>query len=268
MADSAIRDFRSMEQTITFGDNIGTMTRTAVVVGVGDGIGMALFRQFGEAGMNTAICTSHPESTESIVDGLSDAGVSALSIECDPRSPIDIAQGFADVIEAYETIDVVAFVAGSTAPNGLFGCTRKEFLDALDRDLLGGFCTTRAVIPKMKESGGGTLLFVNGSTALVRGRDDVGGSTTQAGLRGFTASIGEELDEVTITHISVGEIAAEIATDESRLRDEIAALCTDLVADGHHRRLESEYRIVFEGETPTIEPIDPTDTNRVDESSM
>ncbi|MGM0398168.1 MAG: SDR family NAD(P)-dependent oxidoreductase [Halobacteriota archaeon] len=236
------------------------MAPTAVVVGVGEGIGTALFQQFATAGMDTAICTTRTTETDPIADDLREAGESVRAIECDPRNPVDIAQGCADVLDAFGTIDVVAFVAGSAPPGGLFECTRSQFVDALDRDLLGGFCTTRAVVPKMADSGGGTLLYISESTGLEHQEADVGARTAQAGFRGLTSAIDEELDDFEVTHIAIPEMASGNQTAESGSYDEIATLCTDLVTGRDERRLESAYRIDFDGHLPRIEAAETTDS--------
>ncbi|UWG47755.1 Short-chain alcohol dehydrogenase [Halanaeroarchaeum sp. HSR-CO] len=229
------------------------MAPTAVVVGVGEGIGTALFQHFATAGMDTAICTTRTGETDPIAEDLRDAGESARTIECDPRNPVDISQGFADVLEAFGTIDVVTFVAGSAPKGGLFECTRSQFVDALDRDLLGGFCTTRAVVPKMEESGGGTLLYITESTGIEPRRADVGARTAEAGFRGLASAIDEELDDFDVTYISLGEIAAQNQTGNSSSYEETASLCIDLVTGRDGEPLESTYRIDFDGETPHIE---------------
>lgn len=237
------------------------MTRTAVVVGVGDGLGTAMFRRFAERGMDTAICTARPEETESVVQDLHDTDRSALAIECDPRNPVAIAHGCVDVLDAFGSIDVVVFVAGAPTPSGLFELTRADFLDAIDRDLLGGFCTARAVVPKMRETGGGTLLFVGGPASLTGRRDDVGASTTQAGLRGLAGSIDAELgDEFSVSYVTVDVPIDASGGEETSGVDDLARRCTELVTDKRYRPLNRDYRLSVDDGTATVEPIETTYT--------
>lgn len=218
------------------------MTRSAVVVGVGDGTGTATFERLSESGVATAICSNQPERTESVARTLRDSGHVARTIHCDPKSPVDLAQGFADALEAFETIDMVVFVAGATPGGGLLELGRREFIESLERDVLGGFCTARAVVPRMQAAGGGTLVFIGGSRSLASTGDAVGPSSSQAGLRGLAASIRAELDgEIAVSHV---EVDGEPIADDPEL-EEIAA---EIVRIGTDDQPEAEYRITESGE--------------------
>jgi len=193
------------------------MTGTAVVVGVGDGLGTAIFAHLAETGTPTIICSGQPKTTDPVASDLRAEGHDALSFACDPSDPVDIAQGFAEALAVFDTIDLVVFTAGAPPSGGLVDLSRGAFLDALHRDVLGGFCTARAIVPRMQAWGAGTLVFVGGETAHDGAGGRVGPSSTQAGLRGLAASIREELaGEVAVSHVAVDDgaemegVAAEI----------------------------------------------------------
>ena len=207
------------------------MTRTAVVVGVGGGLGTAIFERLATSGTPTIICSGHPETTEPLASDLREAGDDALSFACDPSDPIDIAEGFAEALAVFDTIDVVVFTAGATASGGSVGLGRSAFLDALHRDVLGGFCTARAVVPRMQTWGTGTLVFVGSATAHEGAGGRVGPSSTHPGLRGLAASIREEVaDEIAVSHVAVGD-GAEM--------ERVAAEVVDLLEE----EIEDEYRL-------------------------
>lgn len=233
------------------------MSRTAVVVGTGNGFGTTCFRQFARSGVDSAICSARAEATDSIARELREAGHTARSIECDPRNPVAIARGIVDVVDAFGGIDVVAFVAGSSPGGGLFELTRSEFLDGMDRDLLGGFCTARAVVPKMQETGGGTLLFIGGSESLAGKGEAVGPSCTQAGLRGLAASIGDELGgEIETSYIAVSDVPDAEGSEAPSPIEAIADRCADLVIGESDLPLENEYHITWDGDAAAIEAVE------------
>lgn len=193
------------------------MAQTAVVVGVGNGLGTALFERLASSGTATIICSNQTEETRAVGRDLRDAGHDALSLACDPADPVDLAEAFAEALSVFDIIDLVVFTAGATSSGGLVDLSRGPFIDALHRDVLGGFCTARAFVPRMQEWGAGTLLFVSGSAALQGIGGEVGPSSTQAGLRGLAASIREEFDgRIAVSHVAVERegqpetIAAEI----------------------------------------------------------
>ncbi|MFW5905283.1 MAG: SDR family NAD(P)-dependent oxidoreductase [archaeon] len=231
------------------------MNGTAVVVGAGDGIGTTLFRRFAEAGMRTAICTNRADRTDPVADELRESGCSVRSVACDPADPIDIAEGFADVFEAFDTIDVVTFVVGEPNRAGLLELPRSDFLDGLDRDVLGGFCTARAVVPPMVNAGGGTLLFVGGPSSIDGKRGSIAASTSQAGLRGLAASISTDLDdELDSSFLAVDrDLESDPASDSL---ESVADRCVDLVRDDREYPLANEYRIAVEGSEAVVEQVE------------
>lgn len=233
------------------------MSRTAVVVGTGNGFGTVCFRQFATSGMDSVICSARPDATDPVARKLRESGHTARSIESDPRNPVEIAQGIVDAIDAVGAIDVVAFVAGSSPGGGLFELTRSEFLDGIDRDLLGGFCTARAVVPKMQDTGGGTLLFIGGSESLAGKSEAIGASCTQAGLRGLAASIADELDdEFDTSYIAVSDLPDADKTEAPSTMEAVADRCVDLVKGDADQFVEAEYHISWDGTEAAIEPIE------------
>lgn len=238
------------------------MNRAALVVGEGNGLGTTIFTHLADAGMDTAICAADPGTIDPVARDLREAGAVAHAIECDPKDPVALSQGFADAIEVFETVDVVAFVAGFTPAGRLFDVTRSEFLDGLHRDVLGAFCTARGLAPKMGAWGGGTMLFVGGPTGFEEPAGDVRSRSSQGALYGFVGSLAEELGEnVASAYVSVDGRLETTAVASGLDLDAVARVCADRILDAEWPQAR-EYRITSEGRTVHIETVTPVTGRR------
>lgn len=240
------------------------MTRSALVVGEGHGLGTAIFAHLADGGTAAAICAADPGTVESVARDRREQGAVAHAIECDPRDPVAISQGFADAIEALGTIDAVVFVAGFTPAGRLFHVTRSEFLQGIHRDVLGAFCTVRGLAPKMGAWGGGTMLFVGGPTCVGDASGDVRSRSSQGALYGFVGTLADELgDAVTCAYVSVDGRFDSPQEGSGLDVNTVARLCSDHLLDAEDP-LAREYIITGDGETVEIEPVTPATGPRAD----
>jgi NADP-dependent 3-hydroxy acid dehydrogenase YdfG len=82
------------------------MPRTAVIAGVGPGLGASLARRFAEEGCRVALFARSTDYIEELADELPDPG-EGLAVTVDLRDVASIRAGFETVREAFGAVDVL-----------------------------------------------------------------------------------------------------------------------------------------------------------------
>ena len=183
------------------------MTRTAVVAGVGPGLGASLARRFDSEGCDVALFARSSGFVDELADEL-DSGL-AVTVDVADREAVEAA--FETVREAFGPVDVLVFNASAASWTGLLDTDPERFGHTLAVGVEGAFHCAQAAVSDMVEHDGGTVLFT-GATTSVRGREGaVGFSAAKFGARGLAESMARELGPrgVHVAHVVVdGQILA------------------------------------------------------------
>ena len=215
------------------------MTRTAVVAGVGPGLGAAVARRFAAEGCRVALLARTEPYLDSLAAELSETAGEGLAVPTDLTDADAVESAFETVREAFGPTDVLVYNASAAPWKGLTDVAVDEFDDALSTGPRGALlCAQEAVADT---SGGdadgkaGTLLFT-GATTSVRGREGaLGFSAAKFAIRGMAQSLARELgpEGVHVAHVvldgSIRPAEADAGDPPTRLDpDAIAAQYWDL----------------------------------------
>ena len=77
------------------------MAKTAVISGVGSGLGAALVQKFAREGYQVGMFARSPDYIQSLADELKQEGLTGLAVPTDITDPEAVANGFAKVREAF-----------------------------------------------------------------------------------------------------------------------------------------------------------------------
>jgi short-subunit dehydrogenase len=141
---------------------------TFALVGAGPGLGLAAARRFGTAGHAVALIARDAEKLNGLTADLARDGVQARGY---PADVLDIESLTAALYAAAADLGPIEILQYSPVPQAHF---MKPVLDTSADDLdaplafsvKGPASAVNAVLPGMRELGRGTLLFVNGSSAV------------------------------------------------------------------------------------------------------
>ena len=135
---------------------------TAVIVGVGPGLGAALVRTFAGTGMQVvAVARRASAMTE-----LTTAQGTVTLRDCDITDPTAVQTLFADLAD--ESVEVVVYNAGTFEPGQVADIAAEDFERCWRVGCFGGFLVGQAATRTMLRHGRGTLIFT-GATASLRG---------------------------------------------------------------------------------------------------
>jgi NADP-dependent 3-hydroxy acid dehydrogenase YdfG len=141
---------------------------TFALVGAGPGLGLATARRFGAAGHAVALLARDAGHLEELTAVLSRDGIQARAF---PADVLDCASLTAALREAADALGPVEILQFSPVPRADFMRpvleTSVDDLDApLDFSVKGPVTAVNAVLPGMRALGRGTVLFVNGGSAV------------------------------------------------------------------------------------------------------
>ena len=180
------------------------MTRTAVVAGVGPGLGAAIARRFAAEGCRVALLARTEPYLDSLAAKLDDAEGEALAVPTDLTDADEVTAAFETVREAFGSTDVLVYNASGTPWKGLADIGVDEFDDALATGPRGALVCAQEAATDMCDGGeAGTLVFT-GATTSVRGKEGaLGFSAAKFAIRGMAQSLARELgpEGVHVAHV-------------------------------------------------------------------
>ncbi|MEU9396999.1 SDR family NAD(P)-dependent oxidoreductase [Streptomyces sp. NPDC048324] len=151
---------------------------TFALIGAGPGLGLATARRFGAAGHRVALIARNTQRLDDLTAELTRDGIEARGFAADV---LDIESLTAALYAAGASLGPVEILQYSPVPRADFMKpvldTGADDLDApLAFSVKGPVTAVNAVLPGMRDLGRGTLLFVNGSSA-VRPNPNVAGTS-------------------------------------------------------------------------------------------
>ncbi|WP_316783110.1 SDR family NAD(P)-dependent oxidoreductase [Streptomyces sasae] len=151
---------------------------TIAIVGAGPGLGAAVARRFGREGYGVALLARDEERLGALVDELAGEGVRARGFCADVRDPLALVAALARAAEEVGTVEVLQY---SPVPHRDFmrpvlETGYADLLGPVEFSVYGPVAAVQQVLPGMRELGRGTILFVNGGTAVIPHPDRAGTS--------------------------------------------------------------------------------------------
>jgi NAD(P)-dependent dehydrogenase (short-subunit alcohol dehydrogenase family) len=194
------------------------MGRTAIITGAANGIGRTIAASFAENGCNVVIADIDVKNGKALQDQLVQKGLEASFIQCDLADPGDIRRLVNETVSRYKEIHVLinnAGVSGFTPPDEL---TADGWDRILNVNLRSSFLLTSEAAAEMKKCGGGAVVNIASTRALMSEKNSEAYAASKGGLLALTHAMALSFadDHVRVNCISPGWIHTG---DYSTLRD-------------------------------------------------
>jgi NAD(P)-dependent dehydrogenase (short-subunit alcohol dehydrogenase family) len=167
---------------------------TAVVVGGAGtevGLGRALVRQLGAAGMRVAIVDRDGDAASALALELSTAGVEAIGVQADVTDASSLAEAAEEVRRAFGTCNVLCAHVGGGGQGRISELGLDAWSSALDVMVTGTVATVLSFLPLLRAADGDRRIVLTSSVAsLAPGRFQGPYRAAKAAV----TSIGETLD--------------------------------------------------------------------------
>ncbi|WP_336773639.1 SDR family NAD(P)-dependent oxidoreductase [Paenibacillus sp. MMO-58] len=180
----------------------------AVITGAGKGIGAALAVAYAVEGAKVAAVDRDAGLVKQTVDRIVEAGGHAIGFTVDVSRPEEIEAAFAAIDEQYGRIDVLINNAGLGKWKSPFDLSLDEWDYVLNTNLRGTFLCSKEAGKRMRESGGGSIVNLASTRALMSEPNSEAYAASKGGIVALTHALAVSLgpDRVRVNAISPGWI--------------------------------------------------------------
>lgn len=183
---------------------------TIAIIGAGSGLGAAVARRFGAEGFSVALLSRNQGRVDALAETLSAEGIEAKGFAADVRDPASITRALEAATETLGPIEVLQY---SPLPQKDFmrpvlETTPADLVGPVEFSIYGPVAAVHQVLPGMRFLGKdkGTILFVNGGSAVKPGRNVTGTSVAFAGQAAYAQLLNEVLGEegIQVSQLIIG----------------------------------------------------------------
>ncbi|MFQ3284750.1 MAG: NAD(P)-dependent dehydrogenase (short-subunit alcohol dehydrogenase family) [Natronomonas sp.] len=219
------------------------MTHTAVIAGVGPGLGESLARRFAAEGCQVALFARSAAYLEELADDLPGPG-EGLAVPTDLTDVEAVRSGFDAVREAFGPVDILVNHASSPSWSGLMDTSVEAFERSWAVNGRGAFVCSQEAVDDMLETGGGTVLFTGATSAVRSLGGTIGFTAAKFAARGMAMDIAQEFgpEGIHVAHIVLdGQIDTPDIRERFPDRDDDTFLDPDELAETYWHLVEQSH---------------------------
>ena len=163
--------------------------KVAIVTGAAQGIGRGIAKVLGRAGARVVIADVQP--ADETIALLRHDSVEAIGVVCDVTDPAQVEEMTSRALGFNGRIDILVNNAGLDFPLGdPFTLSLEEWNRTLAVNVTGMFICAQAVLPAMRDQGGGSIVNIASDAALIGyGAVSPAYPASKGGVLGFTVGL-------------------------------------------------------------------------------
>jgi 3-oxoacyl-[acyl-carrier protein] reductase len=201
--------------------DLGLKGKVAIVGGASKGLGKAVALGLAEEGARVVIAARNVPALESARDELEKkTGAEVLALAADLSKPDDIDRLVRSALARFGGVDVLIANAGGPKAGRFKDLAPADYQAGIELSLLGTIHLCRAVVPSMRERGGGRIINI-ASTSVKEPIDGLMLSNlARAGLVGFAKTLSFELarDNILVNTLCPGVIYSDRVLEMSAIK--------------------------------------------------
>lgn len=181
------------------------MTKLFTIVGMGDGMGLAITRRFAREGFAIAMIARNPDKLQAFKTTLQAEGYEAHAFVADAGEEAALQSAFAAIQTQLGDSDVLVYNAATPKMASILNETTDTLAIDFKINVAGALTATKAVLPAMQTKGQGTIIFTGGGFALYPSPDFGSLSLGKAGIRSLAKMLAEALkaDGIRVSTITI-----------------------------------------------------------------
>jgi short-subunit dehydrogenase len=194
---------------------------TALIIGVGPRLGLALAHTFAAEGHNIALLARSTDKLEDYATQLATKSVRVRGYAADAADPVSLRSALSAAVSELGAPDVLIYNAAVLREDTPTDGDDEGWANALAVDVLGAKVAAETVLPALRD-GRGSLLFSGGGLALAPSPQFASVSVGKAALRAYAAALHAQ-QQGTKVHVASVTIAGNIGGGEQRFAPEAIA---------------------------------------------
>jgi short-subunit dehydrogenase len=187
---------------------------TALVVGVGPGLGLALAEAFASDGHPVALFGRDAARLHRYAFGLTAQGRTARAYSVDAAHPEGLEAALTRAADELGAPEVLVYNAAVMRPDTPTKLDAREFARTLAVNITGAVVAAQTVLPLLRD-GRGSLLFTGGGLALDPSPDYTALSVSKASLRAYVQALHKQ-QQGSDVHVTTVTVAGAIGGDNPR----------------------------------------------------
>ena len=198
--------------------------KSCLISGSAKGLGRAQARLFASEGARVAVGDILESEAARLVDELSGSGADSLLVRLDVTSEGDWSRAVDAVMEEFGALDVLVNNAGIYNRALAEDTTLEEWERVMSVNARGVFLGTKAAIPAMRRSGGGSIVNMSSVAGLVGSRTQTVYNASKGAVRLLTKSTAVQyaLEGIRANSVHPGVIETDMLSEVLRNEDERA----------------------------------------------
>jgi short-subunit dehydrogenase len=177
--------------------------KVAIITGASEGIGRATARALALEGAKVVLAARNRARLEELAEELRRQNLEAHVVPTDICDPEAVRQMVERAFEHFDRIDVLINNAGQSAAGTVAGVAPAVFRQIMDLNVYGALYAIQAVVPKMREGGGGVIVNISSMVSKLRIPGLGTYAATKAALNLLSATARVELAAENIRVITV-----------------------------------------------------------------
>ena len=198
------------------------MSKLLAVVGMGPGVSLAAARRFTKEGYSVAAIARRADVLQEQVDALKATGATAKGYTADSGDPSSLSAALGKIALEMGDPDVLLYNAAGVRFKPLAELTADEFNADLRVSIGGALAAAQVVLPAMRKTGRGSILFTGGGFAFEPMPPLASLGVGKAGIRNLAFSLFAELKDKGIhagTVTICGPVKAGTPFDPDRIAE-------------------------------------------------
>jgi len=183
--------------------------RNALVTGGSRGIGYAIAKELWLEGANVAICGRDEAALNEAVSQIQGKqSQNILALKADVTDETAICTLINQTLTAFGSLDILINNAGRAQPGNFETLTDEMWRKDIELKLFSMIRCSRAVIPHMRERGGGRIININAIHGKMPDPAFMATSTNRAACMAFTKALSLELasSNILVNTVNVGYV--------------------------------------------------------------
>jgi 3-oxoacyl-[acyl-carrier protein] reductase len=191
--------------------------KAAIVTGGGRGIGRAIALAFAREGADVCVTARTRSEIDEVAEQIRRMGRRAVAAVCDVSDLTAVEAAVATAAAELGRIDILVNNAGGGVERKFVGDDDPAiWAKVIEVNLLGTYYFSRAVLPHMKQAGGGTIINVGSGMGHQARAGNTSYNTSKAAMWMFTRCLALEVwrDNITVNELIPGPVETELTASQ------------------------------------------------------